>query len=149
MHNELIMKNQIKIILSVLTFAFTTVLVPVAANATTISISNVASSNVLTATAADPTRGLSKVQRPTVSFEVWITSPTALKVIKKESKGNCKAIGGKGKYRGKWQMNAGFWKSYGGLNFAKTADKATCEQQDQVAYRGWLARGWQPWGIKS
>lgn len=132
------MKNQIKVILSVLTFAFTSVLVPVAANAT-----------VSSAIATDPTRGLSKATRPTVSFEVWITSPTALKVIKKESKGNCKAVGGKGKYRGKWQMNAGFWKSYGGLQYAKTADKATCEQQDQVAYRGWLARGWSPWGIKS
>lgn len=132
------MKKQIKVILSVLTFSLTTAIVPISAHA-----------SVAQAVATDPTRGLSKVQRPTVSFETWITSPTALKVIKKESKGNCKAIGGKGKYRGKWQMNAGFWKAYGGLNYAKTADKATCEQQDQVAYRGWLARGWQPWGIKS
>lgn len=132
------MKKQIKILLSVLAFTFSVVAAPVSAQA-----------SVATVNPADPTRGISKANRASVSFEVWIASPTALKVIKKESKGNCKAIGGKGKYRGKWQVNAGFWKSYGGLQFAKTADKATCEQQDQVAYRGWLARGWQPWGIKS
>ncbi len=97
----------------------------------------------------DPTRGLAKAQRQTISLDVWLSSPTAIRVIKKESKGNCKAIGAKGKYRGKWQMNAAFWRSYGGLEFAPRADLATCEQQDQVAYRGWLARGWQPWGIKS
>lgn len=132
------MKKQIKILLSVLAFTFSVVAAPVSAQA-----------SVATLNPADPTRGISKANRASVTFEVWITSPTALKVIKKESKGNCKAIGGKGKYRGKWQVNAGFWKSYGGLQFAKTADKATCEEQDQVAYRGWLARGWQPWGIKS
>ena len=132
------MKKQIKILLSVLAFTFSMAATPVSAQA-----------SVATVNPADPTRGISKANRASVSFEVWIASPTALKVIKKESKGNCKAIGGKGKYRGKWQVNAGFWKSYGGLQFAKTADKATCEQQDQVAYRGWLARGWQPWGIKS
>ncbi|MEY4493444.1 MAG: Transglycosylase-like domain [Actinomycetota bacterium] len=98
--------------------------------------------------ATDPTSRLTKVQRSSVSFEVWISSKTAARVIKKESKGNCKAIGAKGKYRGKWQFNSDFWKTYGGLEFAPLADQATCEQQDQVAYRGWLARGWQPWGLR-
>ena len=132
------MKTTIKTILSalVLSLAFTNA--PV--NAQPLKASSIKT---------DPTRGISKAERPTVSFEVWITSPTALRVIKKESRGNCKAVGAKGKYRGKWQMNAGFWKTYGGLEFAPRADLATCEQQDQVAYRGWLARGWQPWGIKS
>ena len=95
------------------------------------------------------TKQVQDITRPTVAFDVWITSPTAIKVIKKESRGNCKAVGAKGKYRGKWQMNSAFWKTYGGLEFAARADLATCEQQDQVAYRGWLARGWQPWGIRS
>lgn len=106
------------------------------------------SDQVSTTSTSDPTLGLKKIQRPTVSFETWIASKTAIRVIKKESKGNCKAIGAKGKYRGKWQMNSSFWKTYGGLEFAPRADLATCEQQDQVAYRGWLARGWQPWGIR-
>jgi hypothetical protein len=132
------MKNKSKIILSALVLALTFSTTPVSAQSVTTS-----------SVKSDPTRGISKAVRPTVSFEVWITSPTAIRVIKKESKGNCKAIGAKGKYRGKWQMNAGFWKTYGGLEFAPRADLATCEQQDQVAYRGWLARGWQPWGIKS
>ena len=132
------MKNKSKIILSALVLALTFSTTPVSAQSVTTS-----------SVKSDPTRGISKAVRPTVSFEVWITSPTAIRVIKKESKGNCKAIGAKGKYRGKWQMNAGFWKTYGGLEFAPSADLATCEQQDQVAYRGWLARGWQPWGIKS
>lgn len=132
------MKNKSKIILSALILAFTFSTTPVSAQSVTTS-----------SVKSDPTRGISKAVRPTVSFEVWITSPTAIRVIKKESKGNCKAVGAKGKYRGKWQMNAGFWKTYGGLEFAPRADLATCEQQDQVAYRGWLARGWQPWGIKS
>ena len=132
------MKNKSKIILSALVLVLTFSTTPVSAQSVTTS-----------SVKSDPTRGISKAVRPTVSFEVWITSPTAIRVIKKESKGNCKAVGAKGKYRGKWQMNAGFWKTYGGLEFAPRADLATCEQQDQVAYRGWLARGWQPWGIKS
>ena len=132
------MKNKLKIILSALVLALTFSTTPVSAQSVTNS-----------SIKSDPTRGISKAARSTVSFEVWITSPTAIRVIKKESKGNCKAVGAKGKYRGKWQMNAGFWKTYGGLEFAPQADLATCEQQDQVAYRGWLARGWQPWGIKS
>ena len=103
---------------------------------------------VLAASTADQTNRLTKVQRSTVSFEVWISSKTAARVIKKESKGNCKAIGAKGKYRGKWQFNSSFWKTYGGLEFAPLADQATCEQQDLIAYRGWLARGWQPWGLR-
>ena len=132
------MTNKIKVILGALALAISVTSTP--AHAIEISSSAVKS---------DPTRGLTKAQRPTISFEMWITSPTAIKVIKKESKGNCKAIGARGKYRGKWQMNASFWKTYGGLEFASSADLATCEQQDQVAYRGWLARGWQPWGIRS
>ena len=100
------------------------------------------------ADASDPTRGLTKVERQNVTFEVWISSKAAARVIKKESKGNCQATGSKGKYRGKWQVNSSFWKTYGGFEFAPLADQATCEQQDQVAYKGWLARGWQPWGIR-
>jgi hypothetical protein len=93
----------------------------------------------------DPTRNLSKEERKKISFEVWVNSPTAKFLKKKESNNNCKATGSKGKYQGTWQMNAGFWKTYGGKKYASKASKATCKEQDLVAYQGWLARGWSPW----
>ena len=95
--------------------------------------------------ATDPTRNLSKEDRKKISFEVWVNSPTAKFLKKKESNNNCKATGSKGKYQGTWQMNAGFWKTYGGKKYASKASKATCMEQDLVAYQGWLARGWRPW----
>ena len=95
--------------------------------------------------AEDPTRNLSKEERKKISFEVWVNSPTAKYLKKVESNNNCKSTGGKGKYQGTWQVNAGFWKTYGGKKYASKASKATCREQDLVAYEGWLARGWSPW----
>ena len=106
--------------------------------------SSVANS-VSIAAAKDPTRNLSKEKRKKISFKVWVKSPTAKFLKRKESNNNCKATGGNGKYRGTWQMNAGFWKTYGGKKYASRPDKATCHEQDLVAYRGWLDRGWSPW----
>jgi hypothetical protein len=68
--------------------------------------------------AEDPTRNLSKKERKKIPFEVWVKSPTAKFLKKKESSNNCKARGYKGKYLGTWQMNAGFWKTYGGKKYA-------------------------------
>jgi hypothetical protein len=65
----------------------------------------------------DPTRNLSKKERKKISFEVWVNSPTAKFLKKKESSNNCKARGHKGKYLGTWQMNIGFWNSYGGKKY--------------------------------
>jgi len=96
-------------------------------------------------TAEDPTRDLSKAERKKITFEVWVNSPTAKYVKKVESHNNCKSTGGKGKYQGTWQVDAGFWRTYGGLKYAPKASKATCHEQDLVAYKGWLARGWSPW----
>lgn len=104
----------------------------------------VASASVIR-TAEDPTRNLSKEERKKISFEVWVNSPTAKYLKKVESNNNCKSTGGKGKYQGTWQVNAGFWKTYGGKKYASKASKATCREQDLVAYQGWLARGWSPW----
>jgi len=95
--------------------------------------------------ADDPTRNLSKEERKKISFEVWVESPTTKYLKKVESNNNCKSTGGNGKYQGTWQMNAGFWKTYGGKKYASKASKATCMEQDLVAYKGWLARGWSPW----
>ncbi len=97
------------------------------------------------AQAEDVTRNLSKAERKEISFEEWVKSPTAKYLKKVESHGNCKATGGNGKYQGTWQVNAGFWKTYGGKKYASKASKATCKEQDLVAYKGWLARGWSPW----
>lgn len=42
-------------------------------------------------------------------------------------------------------MDIDFWSSYGGRAFASRPELAGEAQQDLVAFRGWLARGWQPW----
>lgn len=102
-------------------------------------------SATITRIADDPTRNLVKADRLKISFETWVQSPTAIYLKRVESNNNCKATGSKGKYQGTWQMNAGFWKTYGGLKYAKKASKASCHEQDLVAYKGWLARGWSPW----
>lgn len=52
-------------------------------------------------------------------------------------------------YSGKWQMDADFWATYGGLAYANNAADASESAQDGVAYRGFLARGWQPWECAS
>ena len=83
--------------------------------------------------------------RELVPFEVWRTSAFARFISMKESHRNCKAIGRSGKYRGRWQMSPAFWKTYGGKQFASKADKASCRDQDLVAYNGWIVRGWAPW----
>jgi hypothetical protein len=103
------------------------------------------STSVSISTAKDPTRDLTKNKRKKISFKTWVNSPTAKYLKKRESSNNCKAIGYKGMYRGTWQMNADFWKTYGGKKYASKANKATCHEQDLVAYKGWLARGWNPW----
>ena len=95
--------------------------------------------------AKDPTRNLSEEERKKISFKVWVKSPTAKFLKQNESNNNCKATGSNGKYQGPWQMSAGFWKTYGGKKYASKASKATCKQQDLVAYKGWLDRGWSPW----
>jgi len=83
--------------------------------------------------------------RELVPFEVWRTSAFARFISMKESHRNCKSIGRSGKYRGRWQMSPSFWKTYGGKQFASTPDKASCRDQDLVAYNGWIVRGWAPW----
>ena len=83
--------------------------------------------------------------RELVPFEVWRVSPFARFISMKESHRNCKAVGRSGKYRGRWQMSPAFWKTYGGKQFASKPDKASCRDQDLVAYNGWIVRGWAPW----
>ena len=101
-------------------------------------------------TGGDPTmtaaaRG-SRAAREAVPFAVWRSSAHARMIVARESGGSCTAVSRSGAYRGAWQMGAPFWRSFGGLAFAPTPDKATCGEQDYVAYRGWLASWWSPWG---
>lgn len=87
----------------------------------------------------------SRRHRKTLGVAAFVDSPTARRVVQRESGGQCDIRSPGGTYRGKWQMDASFWSTYGGLAYAPTPDRATCAQQDAVAYRGWIDRWWQPW----
>lgn len=73
----------------------------------------------------------------------WAAGRFATAVRRCESSDNPRAVNGK--YRGLWQMDAGFWRTYGGLAYAARPDLATRAQQNEVAWRGWKVRGWEPW----
>lgn len=88
----------------------------------------------------------SRPYRESVALSTWVGAPYAKMVAKRESGGNCKAVSPGGLYRGKWQMSSAFWVTYGGKAYASRADLATCAEQDRVAYRGWIASWWYPWG---
>jgi hypothetical protein len=90
----------------------------------------------------------SRTPEPHGPFWKWVASAHALRVANCESNGNPRAVSRTGKYRGKWQMDADFWRTYGGLKYAPRPDLATESEQDRVAYNGWLARGWQPWSCR-
>ena len=75
----------------------------------------------------------------------WSHSRNGMRVKACES-GNDYGPGARtGIYRGAWQMDPSLWRSYGGLRFASRPDAAKPWQQDLVAYRGYKARGWEPW----
>jgi hypothetical protein len=88
----------------------------------------------------------SQAARSDLAFEVWITSAHGKAIARRESGGRCTAVSASGAYRGKWQMGTWFWKNYGGLKYAETPDKASCLEQDRVAYKGWVDSWWNPWG---
>ncbi len=88
----------------------------------------------------------SKSYRASIPLTEWVSSTHARYIIKRESGGNCKAVSPGGTYRGKWQMGAPFWSAYGGKTYASRPDLATCSEQDKVAYKGWVASWWNPWG---
>lgn len=88
----------------------------------------------------------SRSARQAVPFAVWRSSAHARLVVARESGGRCTAVNPNGLYRGTWQMGPPFWRSFGGLAYASTPDRATCGEQDIVAYRGWIASWWSPWG---
>ena len=62
-----------------------------------------------------------------------------------ESSGNPHAVSPSGRYRGLYQMDADFWRTYGGLRYAPRPDLASRAEQTAVARNGYAARGRQPW----
>jgi hypothetical protein len=88
----------------------------------------------------------SRAFRATIPRSEWVVSKHAKYVAKRESHNNCRAVSPSGAYRGKWQMGAPFWSAFGGKKYASKPDRATCAEQDAVAYRGWVASWWHPWG---
>jgi peptidoglycan hydrolase-like protein with peptidoglycan-binding domain len=100
--------------------------------------------------ASDPTMTsamrTSQSTRSGLAFETWLTSAHGKAIARRESGGRCTAVSAGGAYRGKWQMGSWFWKNYGGTKYAATPDKASCLEQDRVAYRGWVDSWWSPWG---
>ncbi len=100
--------------------------------------------------AGDPTMTAkakkSRAFRESIPRSMWVASKHAKYVVKRESGNNCRAVSPSGAYRGKWQMGASFWSAFGGKKYASKPDRATCGEQDLVAYRGWVASWWHPWG---
>lgn len=92
-----------------------------------------------------PAARTSRTHRASIGVEAFASSATARMVVQRESGGQCDISDPSGTYRGKWQMDSQFWSSYGGREFAPSPDRATCAEQDVVAYRGWVDRWWQPW----
>lgn len=60
---------------------------------------------------------------------------------------NVVAVHGGVTYYGRWQANGEFWTAYGGdaSYLGGSSFTAPAWMQNLVAYRGYLARGWQPW----
>ncbi|HET8971118.1 MAG TPA: transglycosylase family protein [Candidatus Nanopelagicales bacterium] len=98
----------------------------------------------------DPTmssaaRGSSSARR-SVSFSAWRGSDHADMIVWRESNGQCGVVSSNGAWRGAWQMTMTLWRGFGGTAYASTPERASCGQQDQVAYRVWLQQWWTPWG---
>lgn len=96
--------------------------------------------------AARASRSVRRAGLPTGALSaLWASTAKARAVAFCESSGDIHAVSATGKHRGKWQADADFWRTYGGLVYAPRPELASEVEQDAVAYRGWLARGWQPW----
>jgi hypothetical protein len=68
--------------------------------------------------------------------------PILRRIAECESGGDPRAIGGGGRYRGKYQFTIGTWRAYGGEGDPIDASEA---RQDRVALRLYRARGTSPW----
>ena len=68
--------------------------------------------------------------------------PALVKIAQCESGGNPRAIGGGGKYRGKYQFSRETWRSIGGTGDPAAASEA---EQDRLALKLYRAQGTAPW----
>jgi hypothetical protein len=88
----------------------------------------------------------SRTSRAALPFTTWAVSVHGRGIAYRESHLSCTVVSSNGSWRGKWQMTTSLWRSYGGLTYASTPEKASCLAQDRVAYRVWVASWWGPWG---
>ncbi|MFZ0324715.1 MAG: transglycosylase family protein [Actinomycetes bacterium] len=89
---------------------------------------------------------ISQNYRTTVDLRMWRASPHGQDISWRESHDVCSVVNSSGSNRGKWQMTLSLWRSYGGREFARYPERATCKQQDRVARRVWIDQWWWPWG---
>jgi hypothetical protein len=89
---------------------------------------------------------LSQDHRASIDLATWRKSRHGQDISWRESHDVCRAVSSDGGHRGKWQMSRSLWRAYGGRKFARTADRATCLEQDRVARRVWVDQWWWPWG---
>lgn len=68
--------------------------------------------------------------------------PVLRRIAECESGGDPRAIGGGGRYRGKYQFTLATWRAYGGEGDPIDASEAT---QDRIAVRLYKDRGTSPW----
>ena len=76
---------------------------------------------------------------------LWAESSAGRCVSSKE--GGLTSLSPGGTYAGKWQMDTGFERTYGGWYAYRWGRAYSWPEwaQDVAAYRGYTARGWSPW----
>ena len=89
---------------------------------------------------------ISQHHRTTIDLKTWKSSAHGQDISRRESGNVCSAVSSGGDYRGKWQMSRSLWRSYGGRQFARVPNRATCGEQDRVARQVWVDQWWWPWG---
>lgn len=88
----------------------------------------------------------SQAHRASIDLKTWQRSKHGRAISWRESNNVCRIVSASGEHHGKWQMTQTLWRSYGGRKYAKSADRATCLEQDKVARRIWVDNWWWPWG---
>jgi hypothetical protein len=88
----------------------------------------------------------SRAYREQVDLTTWRASPHGQQISWRESNNVCHVVNPSGSNRGKWQMTLSLWRSFGGRQFARAPERATCKEQDRVARRVWIDSWWWPWG---
>ena len=81
---------------------------------------------------------------PGTTYAMW----ARVRHCESGASGGYRAVSASGTFRGAYQMNADFWRSYGGdptYLRPPSWERAPEAMQDAVAFRGYAARGRQPW----